>query len=108
LAVSVIISITILLDGLHNQRSKTFSYKLFNNTYGWGYDIFAGNKLFIHQETVPCVATNKGFDQRKQAQAAARLVIQKLENGRIPMISKTELGKFYPVNDMQHDPRKSH
>jgi N-acetylneuraminic acid mutarotase len=49
-----------------------------NNT--WGYDIYIGEQLFIHQLNKPGLPGNEGFKAKEGADKAAQLVIKKLRN----------------------------
>lgn len=62
----------------------------------WGYDITAGNKIFIHQATVPGMPGEKGFASKTDAARVARLVLQKLHNGVMPpSVTAEELKKLH-------------
>jgi hypothetical protein len=50
----------------------------------FGYDIFKGDAMFIHQPHVPGVAGVKGFAREDQAKKAAELMIEKMKSGVIP------------------------
>ena len=51
---------------------------------GYGYDIYMGDKLYIHQPTIPAVAGNKGFSSSEKAERTAAFVEQKILNNIIP------------------------
>jgi len=53
-----------------------------NGTYG--YDIYKGKKLFIHQPTIPALPGNNGFATKKDAEKVARLVVDKMKKGETP------------------------
>jgi hypothetical protein len=64
---------------------KSLSYSIItsiNDTYG--YDIFSGKKLLIHQTNKPGLPGNEGFKTMEDAQKVAELVIQKIQNGQMP------------------------
>lgn len=64
-----------------------------NNSYC--YDIFKGDKLLIHQTSIPGIPGNEGFRSKTDAEKIARLVIGKLERGEMPpSVSKEELQKL--------------
>jgi hypothetical protein len=63
------------------------------NTYG--YNIYVDNKLLIHQQNIPGIATNEGFRIKNDALKVANLVIEKLKKGQMPpAISIDELKKL--------------
>ena len=68
-----------------------YTYKIIVNADGtFGYDVFAGNKLFVHQPTIPAVAGNKGFSTQAAAERIAELVLKKLKQGEVPPTIKIE------------------
>lgn len=58
---------------------------------GWGYDILAGNKLYIHQDAIPAIAMQKPFATEAEALLTGNKVIEKLKNGKLPSVSVKEL-----------------
>jgi hypothetical protein len=72
----------------HNVSKQTninYIYKIIpsiNST--WGYDIYKGEKKFIHQTNIPGMPGNNGFKTKSDAKKIARLVIDKLKNGEMP------------------------
>lgn len=70
-----------------------YSYEVVHSVNGsWGYDIYKGKKLFIHQLNIPGLPGNDGFKTRKDAENVAMLVIMKLKNGIMPpTVSNEEL-----------------
>jgi len=66
-------------------KSKNIAAKIIpsiNST--WGYDILVGNKLMIHQPSIPGMPGNEGFKTKKSAQKVADLVINKMKKGEMP------------------------
>ena len=61
-----------------------FSIKTFQGDKGWGYDIFIGEKKYIHQPHKPAVGGNEGFINEQQAQKVAELALDKIKNGIMP------------------------
>jgi|APDOM4702015159_1054818.scaffolds.fasta_scaffold08512_1 hypothetical protein len=76
-----------------NSESVNFIFKIIPSINGtWGYDILKGNKLFIHQTSIPAVSGNEGFKTKADAEKVARLVISKLKKGEMPpSLTKEEL-----------------
>lgn len=68
-----------------------FSIRVYEGLNGWGYDIFAGNRLFIHQEHIPGIEGKKGFMNKEQAKNAANLVLRKLEQNVAPTLTTFEV-----------------
>jgi hypothetical protein len=61
------------------KKGKHLSAKVFEGLNGWGYDILVDDSSFIHQEYIPVIATKKGFTKKEEAEKAASLVLQKLQ-----------------------------
>lgn len=58
---------------------------------GWGYNIMAGDKIYIHQQCIPAVSGNKPFANKEDAMKTAEIVIKKLVNHKLPYVTKKEL-----------------
>lgn len=58
---------------------------------GFGYTIKAGDKLLIKQTVIPAISGNHTFCDRTDAQKVCDLVLEKLNAGKTPYISKEEL-----------------
>lgn len=78
-------------------EKKKFSSKIFQGPYGWGYDILVNDTVFIHQETVPAREGKTGFLEQKQAEQAARLIINKMERGELPTVTTFEMEQIMPL-----------
>ena len=58
----------------------------------YGYDIYKGKKLFIHQPTIPAIPGNNGFATKADAEKVAKLVVEKMKKGEaLPTITVDEL-----------------
>jgi hypothetical protein len=87
-AVVIAAAITVVkLSWYRPQSKQALSYKCFNTGRGWGYDIFAGDQLLIHQSINPEVAGRKGFVSKQEAEADARIVIDKIKLGKTPVFN---------------------
>jgi len=58
---------------------------------GWGYEIFAGNKLYIKQNRVPQIPGTHHFLTAEDALRAANLVVEKLKQNQSPTIDTSEM-----------------
>ena len=68
--------------------------------YGWGYDIVANGKVYIHQEFIPAIPGKKGFASKEQAVAVGNKVILKMRNKQIPpTLSIEELKDLGVIQD---------
>lgn len=68
--------------------AKLNVYKIEN---GWGYEILVDSKVFIYQESIPGLPSNVKFISKSDAKKCGELVLEKLTDGKIPYISKSEL-----------------
>ena len=59
--------------------------------FGWGYEIYSGEKAIIRQETIPAVNGIVSFKTEEDAAQTAALVIEKLKKGKPPLVCKKEL-----------------
>jgi len=82
---------TIIPYGDSTPTAPKYHYELFTRSDGaFGYDVFSGNKKFIHQEAIPGIPGNKGFASKKDASKVADLVVSKLQKNIFPPTITTE------------------
>lgn len=101
LAVSVLICAGIFVFDNRKQKPAVKA-QCFLAASGWGYDILVNGKLLIHQVSVPAISGDRGFEKKEQAEQAASLIINKIENGREPTLTTFDVQKIvteYTVND---------
>ena len=61
----------------------------------YGYDVFAADRLMIHQTSAPALPGNVGFKTKEDATKVALLVIDKIRKGEMPpTISIDEMKKL--------------
>jgi hypothetical protein len=59
---------------------------------GYGYDIYKGKVLIIHQPSVPAIPGNSGFATKAAAEKVAGKVVEKMQKGEsLPTITIEEL-----------------
>ncbi|UYQ93857.1 DUF4907 domain-containing protein [Chitinophaga horti] len=58
---------------------------------GWGYNIQADGKTYIHQDRIPVLAGNHAFRSKEDAMSVGRLMMKKLAARQSPAISEQEL-----------------
>lgn len=64
---------------------RKLTYKIINsinNTFG--YDIYADDKMIIHQPSIPALSGKEGFKTKIAAENIAQLVISKIKQGEMP------------------------
>lgn len=76
--------------------NSNMTYKIINAPNAtFCYDIFADNKLMIHQPSIPGMAGNEGFKTKESAEKIAKLVINKIKNGEMPpSVTSEEMKKL--------------
>src|ERR1700760_3333361 len=79
----------------HNQNKKDKVFvelKAFQTPKGWGYDILANGKPYIHQDIVPAISTaGHGFRTKEDALAVGKVVYDRVIAGKMPSISPEEV-----------------
>lgn len=58
---------------------------------GWGYEIYVDHKLYIKQKYIPAISGNHAFKSQEDATKAGKLVMTKLEHGKLPTLTQDEL-----------------
>lgn len=58
---------------------------------GWGYDILANGKIYIHQDIVPAISAGRGFRTKDDALAVGQKVYDRIVAGQMPMVSPEEI-----------------
>lgn len=67
------------------ERGSNYKFQIVSSAENtWGYDIMMDGKLFIHQPFAPGIRGNRGFSTKEKAERAAKLVIEKINNGVMP------------------------
>lgn len=74
---------------------QTYELRIFTNpeaSGGFGYDIIANGKPYIHQPHIPAIAGNRGFATEAAAKKAGEFILTKIrKNIMPPSVSKEEL-----------------
>ncbi|MCC6700277.1 MAG: DUF4907 domain-containing protein [Fluviicola sp.] len=74
------------------KQSKLIAKPIYDAAAGWGYDIFDGDKLVVHQPHIPAIQGNYGFENADEALLVATKVIEKIDAGIMPpSLTKEEL-----------------
>ncbi len=63
----------------------------FKMSQGWGYDIMAGDRKYIHQIQIPGIAGRPPFASQEEALKTGRLVVYKITHDIMPAVSAAEL-----------------
>jgi hypothetical protein len=65
--------------------------KPFQTAKGWGYNIYTDGKVYIHQDIIPALPTNRGFRTKEDALAVGTKVYERLKSGQVPMVTAKEV-----------------
>lgn len=65
--------------------------QVFRSNSGWGYTITAKDGFIIQQPYIPAILGQKSFDSQDQARKTAKMVLEKLNKGKNPSLSLSEL-----------------
>ncbi|WP_276502982.1 DUF4907 domain-containing protein [Terrimonas pollutisoli] len=98
-----VIIFVVTINQSTNKKKNHISATVFEGTHGWGYDILVNDELFIHQELIPALQGQTGFQTKIQAEQTARLIINKMKGGQLPTVTTFELEPILSLNKTQHD-----
>ncbi len=62
---------------------------------GWGYEILADDKIYIHQDCIPAIKSQKPFVSKAEAMLVGNAVIGKLQKGKLAGITVDELNQLH-------------
>jgi hypothetical protein len=65
-------------------KNTMSSKAVFNESIGWGYEIYKGSKLIVKQEHIPAIQGMRGFGSKESAEKVAEFIIQKINKGIFP------------------------
>jgi Domain of unknown function (DUF4907) len=68
-------------------------------SYGWGYNILADGKIYIHQEFVPALPGKQSFKSKDEALKVGHKVLSKITANQLPTITVEELKQMGIVKD---------
>lgn len=79
------------------QVNQKVNYRVIRVENGWGYELYSREKVIIHQEIIPVIEGENPFLSRKDARKTGKLALQKIREGRIPLITKKDLDSLMIV-----------
>jgi hypothetical protein len=71
-------------ESIAPKTSKMHVELIYTENVGWGYDIYEGESLRIHQPHIPAVQGVHGFDTEAQAKEVANHICAKMNAGISP------------------------
>ena len=87
-------------ESISQSQEDSLTYRLiYQDSIGWGYQIFEGSKMLIDQKHIPAVQGLKGFASKQKAEIAANYILKKIHNGIFPpTLSQIELDSLNVLN----------
>ncbi|QNK78689.1 DUF4907 domain-containing protein [Winogradskyella undariae] len=73
------------------EDETTFALQVIEQDSLWIYEVYEGNNLFIRQEYIPAVKGKQVFKSKEDAEKIGNLVMSKLSNNKMPVISIEDL-----------------
>jgi hypothetical protein len=74
--------------------------KPITSSFGWGYEIVAGGKVYIHQEFIPAISGKHGFRTSEDAMKVGKKVVAKINAKQLPpTITVDDLREMGIIND---------
>jgi hypothetical protein len=74
--------------------------KPITSSFGWGYEIVAGGKVYIRQEFIPAIYGKHGFRTSEDAVKVGKKVVSKINAKQLPpTITIDELREMGIIND---------
>jgi len=76
------------------KQDNSLQIKTFTIQQGWGYEILANNKVYIHQEIIPAIQGKKYFVSKEEAEKVGKLVVSKMKQGKgggFPEITEADI-----------------
>ena len=69
--------------------------KAIETPMGWGYDILTNGRPYIHQNIIPDIRGQHGFQSKEEALAVGQKVYERLVANQIPVISIEEMRQLH-------------
>ncbi|MEL6485096.1 MAG: DUF4907 domain-containing protein [Bacteroidota bacterium] len=68
---------------------------------GWMYSIYARKNILVRQKIMPIVNGKQPIPNKKTAEALGALVLQKIRNEQLPVLTKSELDYVMEVSQQE-------
>jgi hypothetical protein len=102
IGVLVLVVSVVLVNHFHQKKAGQVlvEVKPISSSNGWGYEIIADGKVYIHQEFIPAIPGRHGFKTSDDAVKVGKKVVAKISANQIPpTITVDELKEMGIVND---------
>ena len=73
------------------RKKTTLRVEAVKNNYGWGYNVLAGDRVYIKQDFIPALPGTHGFVSADDAMKVGTLVAKRISEGEQPTISRRDL-----------------
>ena len=90
----IILSAIVVYNIAHITASKQNKVVTFRVEGGWGYRILQGERTAVEQPFIPLLPGKTPFPSRQSARTTGKLVLDRLENGIVPVLTFTDLEKL--------------
>ncbi|MEP7279317.1 MAG: DUF4907 domain-containing protein [Bacteroidota bacterium] len=90
---------TVLLSKMNKSTGSPdrlpVALRSFKLTNGWGYEILVDNKVYIHQDCIPAIASFKRFNTEAEALLIGNKVVDKIKHGHKPVMTVVEISNSH-------------
>jgi len=99
-AILIIAFAAIYYHEQHEKNDRIFlKAEAIQSSFGWGYNIIADKKIYIHQEFIPAIPGKHGFKSKEDALLVGRKVIEKISSNQLPTITMEDLKELGITTD---------
>ncbi len=90
---ALLISLAVIFFSRNNSKDERVLLHAVpvQTVYGWGYNIMAGERLYIKQEFIPSVPGKNGFKSSQDALKVANLIIYRISKNQQATITNRDL-----------------
>jgi hypothetical protein len=69
--------------------------KAIRTPLGWGYDILTNGVPYIHQNVIPDIRGQHGFESKEEALAVGQMVYDRLAAKQLPIVTIEEMRQLH-------------
>jgi hypothetical protein len=100
--------VSVFIFMVKKQNTPVYQSNVFHTSMGWGYEILVNDRVFIRQESIPVLPGHQGFPLKTQAEATARLIINKMKRHQPPTVTTFEIRQICPLNKIDNGQQGKH
>jgi hypothetical protein len=79
----------------YKKRNVMVELKAIRTPLGWGYDILSDGRPYIHQNVIPDIRGQHGFQTREEALAVGQKVYDRLIANQLPVVTIEEMRQLH-------------